>query len=228
MLLLLCNFFKKGIVNCPARHTYRTCNDLNVFFFCIYISLFVGRSSITFFCCDKRSSHLNTFSTKRKSMLYLSGIHDASGGDNRDMDTIFLTILMDAGDDPADLIIIVSLVIWFVQMIQLFSGKSQMSACVSSFNDYKVCSALISTIPHFQDDTCCFFRRDDRCDLGVSTCHIFRQIYRQTGTGDDHIGTGVGSRFYVIRIVLRGNHDIISDKSLAFAVCICSNVAGFF
>ena len=161
-------------------------------------------------------------------MLYLSDIHDASGSDNRNMDTIFLTILMDAGDDPADLIIIVSLVIWFVQMIQLFSGKSQMSACVSSFNDYKVCSALISTIPHFQDDTCCFFRRDDRCDLGVSTCHIFRQIYRQTGTGDDHIGAGVGSRFYVIRIILRGNHDIISDKSLAFAVCTGGNITGFF
>lgn len=32
VLLLLCNFFKKGIVNRPARHTYRTCNDLNVFF----------------------------------------------------------------------------------------------------------------------------------------------------------------------------------------------------
>ena len=87
-------------------------------------------------------------------MLYILVSGDAAGSYYRDFRAEFCCIAFYSLDDLSDLIVVGFRCIG----IQLFLVEAQMTACLGTFDYYKVCSAFVLSFPVFQDDLCRFVR----------------------------------------------------------------------
>ena len=142
------------IHNGTSRHTYRAFYNGNVVFSGVDQGFFQPDVCVTFFRWDKTGGNLNAVHTKCKDMLYILVRGDAAGSYYRDFRAEFCGIAFYSLDDLSDLIVVGFRCIG----IQLFLVEAQMTACLGTFDYYKVCSAFILSFPVFQDDLCRFVR----------------------------------------------------------------------
>ena len=96
-------------------------------------------------------------------------------------------------------------------MFDLFQCETEMSAVPGTFHDNGIGLAVILFLPCFEDDFQCSAagHNGDERDIGIA--HIFRQLQRQSGTGDDEIHTGSDAGLHDVLIVGEGDHHIDAE-----------------
>ncbi len=218
MLAVFFCLFQKRIPDGAGGHSHRACNNRNILCPGPHISLLERKGGVAFFRGYEGSSHLNTVCPQGQHVADLGGVHDAAGHNDGDGDTVFFPIAFRTGDDFSDLLIVVFVKAVFCDMRKSLPGEAQMTSCMGTFNHEKIGGAVIMPVPHFQNDTGGFFRRDNGSDLRVGSFHICRKIHRKPGTGNDHVGTGLCRGACIRFIISGGNHDVVAKKSRAAAV----------
>ena len=151
-------------------------------------------------------------------MTDLGCIQDPSCCDDRDGDPVFFSIAFCACDDLPDLLVIIRVKAVLIQMGQHLIGKAQMSAGMSAFDYKEISCAVIMAVPHLQNNAGSLFRGYDGGDFGIGSLYICGQIYRETGAGNDNICAGFGCCACIVAIISRGDHDIVTEKSVTGAV----------
>ena len=137
-------------------------------------------------------------------------VKDSAGNHYRNLLPVFLFILSFTGYDLPDLIIVIQ----FIHMLQLFSGKSQMSACFRSFYHDKVRGSVVFVRPHLKDQLRRAAGGNNGRDLRPA-CFTDqrRKVHRQTGAADDHIRSGRYRFFHMLRVMFQSDHNVHADQA---------------
>ena len=114
---------------------------------------------------------------------------------------------------------------FLVTVIGMFSyllpGVSQMAARLRTFDDDQIGCTVMMTGPKFQNDPCSFGRPDDGSDFGISAFYTYRQICRETGSGENDIRAIFGGSTGIIFIMPAPPHDIdTNDTAFSFLSCL--------
>lgn len=94
-----------------------------------------------------------------------------------------------------------------------FGGIAEMASGCRTFDDNEIRDAVIVIVPKLQKNLGGPGRGNDRRELdGASRC-VFWQISRETGPGDDEIGSVFDAAADVFLVVGQGAHDIDADDA---------------
>ena len=94
-----------------------------------------------------------------------------------------------------------------------FRQNSEMASGCRTFDDNEIRDAVIVIVPKLQKNLGSPGRGNDRGELdGASRC-VFWQISRETGPGDDEIGSVFDTAADVFLVVGQGAHDIDADDA---------------
>ena len=105
---------------------------------------------------------------------------------------------------------------------QLIPGKSQMTSRLRSFHYDQICSPVISMCPHFQNQVCRPFRRNNRRNLcSAKLRYQLRQIHGKPGTADDQICAACHCLLYMLFIMLQRYHNINTDQPFSHGDLPC-------
>ena len=218
MFRSLLYLLQKRIVDGAGRHAYRACDDLDILRAGMYVGLLERLRSVAFFCGYERSGDLDSRGAQGEGMLYLGGVHNASGDDDRNPGAVGFRPGIRAGDDLPDLQVVGDVKAFFLHALQVFPGKTQMPAGVRTLDDEKIRGPAVMPVPHLQDDACGLFRGDDGRDQGICSFHVFWQVHRKAGAGDDDVRTGGSGCPHIVAVIPGGDHDIKAQQPLAAAV----------
>ena len=140
---------------------------------------------------------------------------DAASRHNRNRFAIFLRVFFNQRDNSPHFLVIFRLMEClgcvrrvYLQLGQLLTVKSQMSARQRSLNDHQIRCGLVLAVPHPADDRRRLNGGNDRRNLRRRPFHILRQGNRKSCARYDQVSARLDRRFNVLRIVFRRHHDI--------------------
>ena len=184
-------------------------HDRDIFFFGIQVCLLVARIGVAFFRDNETGSHLDTCAAKRQIVEDILVGVDASGKDNGDGTGVFFFVAMYDLQNFPDFVIVAARGCLFYG----FGGVAEMASGCRTFDDNEIRNAVIVIVPKLQKNLGSPGRGNDRGELdGASLC-VFWQIGRETGSGDDEIGSVFDAAADVFLVVGQGAHDIDADDA---------------
>lgn len=134
---------------------------------------------------------------------------DASGKDDGDGTGIFFFVAMYNLQNFPDFVIVAASCCFFYG----FGRIAEMASGCRTFDDNEIRDAVIVIVPKLQKNLGGPGRGNDRRELdGASRC-AFWQISRETGPGDDEIGSVFDAAADVFLVVGQGAHDIDADDA---------------
>ena len=210
-------FFQKPISYRPSRHSHRTVHNHNIFFLCMQICLFIRLGGITFPGCHKPGSHLYAIGSQFHCMKHIFSGKNPACHNHRNLFFILIRILFHFRKNPSNLLIIG----FRGKLLQLLSGKSQMSAGFRSLDHHKIRHPLVMMIPKAADHSRRLHSGYDRGDLRLTSRNQFWQFHGKSCTGNNQVNPGFHSGFHILRILLRCYHDIHTQDSTL------GNLSGF-